>query len=148
MELCEGEFLGGYFGIFNAGRLPNCWRTLRELIGWILWARGGQALLGRWVFGSLPGPSFGSKAHWRYRNRNNGDGRLIFCVPIHGSRRGNTSIDVVTASFSLHTLALIPTHQPKSAWLCFTFQRHHHTVKRNTHSPAQLSEKGEASKSR
>lgn len=53
MELCEGEFLGGYFGIFNAGRLPNCWRTLRELIGWILCARGGQALLGRWVFGSL-----------------------------------------------------------------------------------------------
>lgn len=36
VELCVGEFPGGfYFGIFNAGRLPNCWRTLRELIGWI-----------------------------------------------------------------------------------------------------------------
>lgn len=50
------------------------------------------------LLGNVPRPSFGSKAHYRYRHRI-GDGRLIFCVPIHGSRRGNTSIDVITASF-------------------------------------------------
>lgn len=102
--------------------------------------------MGRWVFWSLClGLRSAQKKHI-------GDTGIINTVmemadsylcthPVHGSRRSNASIDVITASFSLHTLTLIPTHLPKSALLCLAFQRHHHTVRRNTHSPAQLSER-------